>query len=163
MSCTLQCTKKNQQFISTLNSICTNSQTKESVQYINRNYVGSTYNDRTSPYLFYRNKDIVIHNNKIISIVPDDEIGINVIDNLEENHGNVHFHLHTSTFPLQIVLKLNILSEIYARNYDSQDGLIDGVDGIMKAYRNTKELDVIHINFNDSNIGHGEAKEIYFL
>ena len=73
----------------------------------------------------------------MLSIFPGDEIVVNAIDNLEENHGNVHFHVHTSTFPLQIVLKLNMLVEIYVGNYDSQDGIVNGADGIMKAYTKT--------------------------
>ena len=56
---------------------------------------------------------------------------INAIDNLEENHGNAHWHLHTTTLPLQIVLKLYMLVEIYDGNYDSQGALINGADGIM--------------------------------
>ena len=128
----------NEQLISSLNRICTNNQTKEYLQYLNRNCIRPTPNDPTFPYLFYRNKNVVIHNKKMLFIVLGDEFVINAIDNLEENHGNVHFHLHTSTLPLQIVLKLNMLIEIYVGNYDSQDGLVNGVDGIMKAYTNTK-------------------------
>ena len=148
----------NEQLISTLNRIHINSQTKEDSQYLNRNCVRSAPNDPTFPYLFYRNKDIAIDNKKMLSIVPGDEIIINAIDNLEENHSNVHCHLHTTTLPLQIVLKLNMLVKIYVGNYYSQDGLINGADGIMKAYTNIKELDVIHIKFNDSNIRHKQAK-----
>ena len=114
----------NEYFIFTLNRICTNTQTKEDFQYLNRNCLRSTPNEPTFPYLFYRNKDVAIHNNKMLSIVPGDEIIINSIDNLDENHRNVHFHFDTTTLHSQIAVKLNILIEIYARNYDSQDDLV---------------------------------------
>lgn len=78
----------------------------------------------------------------MFSIVPSDEIVINAVDNLEQNHGNVNFHFHTTTLPSQIVLKLYIVIEIYVGNYDSQDGLANGADGIMKEYTKTKEIDV---------------------
>ena len=42
-----------------------------------------------------------------------------------------------------------MLTEIYARNYDSEDGLVNGADGIMKAYTKTKKNDVIWIKLND--------------
>jgi hypothetical protein len=40
----------------------------------------------------------------------------------------------------KLVLKLDMLVEIYACNYDSQDGLVNGADGILKAYTKTKKL-----------------------
>ena len=74
----------NEQFISTLNRIHTNTQTKEDFQYLNRNLFQFAPIDPTFPYLFYRNKDVAIHNKKMLSIVPGDEIVIDAIDNLEE-------------------------------------------------------------------------------
>jgi hypothetical protein len=55
----------------------------------------------------------------MLSIMPDDDIIINSIDPEEENHGNVPCHEHTTTLPLHLVLKLEMLVEIYACNYDS--------------------------------------------
>lgn len=115
-----------------MNRICLKNQTKEYFQYLNSNCLQYTPNDPTFPYIFYINNGVAIHNDKMLSIVPGDEIIINAIDNLEEKHGNAHFHLHTTTPPSQIVLKLNLLIEIYARNYNSQDGLVNGVERIMK-------------------------------
>ena len=70
----------------------------------------------------------------MLFVDPLDEIGINAIDNLEENHGIVHCHLHTTTFTSQIVVKIDILIEIYVGNYDPCSGLANGVYGIMKVY-----------------------------
>jgi hypothetical protein len=38
-----------------------------------------------------------------------DDMIINSIDLKEENHGNVPHHEHTTTLPLQLVLKLEML------------------------------------------------------
>ena len=75
--------------------------------------------DPTFPYLFYKNKDVAAHNKYMLSLMPDNDININSIDLEEQNHGNVPCHQHTTTFHLQLVLKLYMLVEIYAYNYDS--------------------------------------------
>lgn len=129
--------QKDETFIQTLNRIHTNDQTEKDLQYLNRNCLQPAPDDPSFPYLFYRNKDVVAHNNKMLSIVPGNEIVINAIDDEEENHGNTTSHLNTASLPSQILLKLNMLVEIYAGNYDSQDGLVNGADGILKAYTKT--------------------------
>ena len=78
-----------------------------------------------------------MHNRYMLSRMPNDDVIINSIDLEEDNHGNVPRHEHTTTLPLQLVLKLNMLVEIYAYNYDSQDGLVNGADGILKGYTKT--------------------------
>jgi hypothetical protein len=79
----------------------------------------------------------------MLSLISGNDIIINTIDLEEENHGNVPCHQHTKTFSLQLVLKLDMLVEIYACNYDSQDGLVNGADGIHKAYTKTEKIDVL--------------------
>ena len=54
------------------------------------------------------------------------------IDEEEDNHANDPSHLHMASFPSQTIIKLNMLAEIYAGNYDSQDGLVNGADGTSK-------------------------------
>ena len=66
-------------FISTLNRIRTNNRTKDDLAYLNRNCLRPTPNDPTFPYLFYKNKYVAIHNKKMLSIFPGDEIVINAI------------------------------------------------------------------------------------
>jgi hypothetical protein len=78
-----------------------------------------------------------MHSRFMPSLMLGDDIIINSIDLEEENHGNVPRHEHTTTLPLQLVLKVDILVEIYACNYDSQDGLVNGADGILKGYTKT--------------------------
>ena len=73
----------------------------------------------------------------MLSLMPDDDIIINSIDLEEDNHGNVSRHEHSVTLHLQLVLELEMLVEIYSCNYDSQDGLVNGVHGILKGYTKT--------------------------
>jgi hypothetical protein len=78
-----------------------------------------------------------MHNRYMLSLMPGDDIIINSIDLKEDNHGNVPRHEQTTTLPSQLVLKLDTLVEIYACNYDSHDGLVNGVGGILKGYTKT--------------------------
>jgi hypothetical protein len=114
----------------------TNSQTYDELTYINSRCLQPAPTDPTFPYLFYTNKDVAMHNRNMLSLMPGNDIIINLIDLEEDNHGNVPRHEHTTTLPLQLVLKLEMLVEIYACNYDSQDGLVNGADGIL--YENIK-------------------------
>ena len=75
-----------------------------------------------------------MHNSHMLSLMPGDDIIINSIDLEEDNHGNVPRHEHKTSLPLQLILKLEMLVEIYACNYDSKDGLVNVVDGILKGY-----------------------------
>jgi hypothetical protein len=102
-------------FIAILNRMRTNSQTYDDLTYINSGCLRPTPTDPTFPYLFYTNKDVAMHNRYIILLMPDDEIIIKSID-LEDNHGNVPHHEHTTSLPLQLVMKLEMLVEIYAYN-----------------------------------------------
>ena len=38
------------------------------------------------------------------------------------------------TLPWKLVLKLDMLIKIYVGYYDSEDGLVNGADGTLKAY-----------------------------
>jgi ATP-dependent exoDNAse (exonuclease V) alpha subunit len=113
--------------------------------------------------MFYKNKDVALHNKYMSSFMPGDDIIINSIDLEEDNHGNVPCHQHTTTLPLQLVLKLDMLVEIYTCNYDSQDGLVNGANGILKAYTKTKKVDVLWIKFHDPHIGHRQANKLAYL
>jgi exonuclease III len=155
--------QKDEKFISILNRMRTNNQTSDDLAYLNRNCIRPAPNDPTFPYLFYKNKDVAMHNKHMLLLIPGNEISIKAIDEEEENHGNVSYHQHTTTFPSELVIKLNMLAEIYACNYDSQDGLVNGADGIIKAYTKTDKVDVIWIKFYDSNIGHRQANKLAYL
>ena len=47
-----------------------------------------------------------------------------------------------------------MLVELYARNYNTDDGLVNGVEGIFKRYTNTNNgLDIVWIEFSSASIG----------
>jgi hypothetical protein len=129
-------------FISILNRMQTYNQTHDDLTYINSRCMRPASIDPTFPYLFYTNRDVVIHNRYMLLLMPGDDIIINSIDVEEYNLGNVPCHEHTITFPFKLVLKLDMLVEIYAHKYDSQDGLVNGADEILKGYTKTKKFDV---------------------
>jgi hypothetical protein len=52
-------------------------------------------------------------------LMPGKELSINAIDEEEDDHGGVWHHEHTTTLTSQVVLKLDMLFEIYAWNYGS--------------------------------------------
>jgi hypothetical protein len=58
---------------------------------------------------------------------------------------------------------MDMLVEIYACNYDSQDGLVNGVDGVVKAYTKTNSTDVLWIKFHDPLIGHRQENKLAYL
>ena len=78
-----------------------------------------TPNDRTFPYLFYKNKDVATHNNNMLLAMPSNEIVINAIDEDKEKHSNVSYHSHMDVLPPRLVFNLNMLVEICSGNYDS--------------------------------------------
>ena len=100
-----------------------------------------------------------MHNKYMLSFMLGNGITINSIDLEEDNHGNVPCHQHTTTLPLQLVLKLDMLVEIYACNYDSHDGLVNGVGGILKSYTKTEKV-VLWIKFHDPHIGHRQENTL---
>jgi hypothetical protein len=119
--------------------------------------------DPTFPYLFYRNNDVVKHNSHILLLIPGDNIIINSIDLEEDNHGNVPHYEHSVTLPLHLALKLEMLVEIYACNYYSQDVLVNGAYGILKDYMKTKKVDVLWIKFHEPHIGKRQASKLSYL
>jgi len=55
------------------------------------------------------------------------------------------------------------LVEIYVGNYSSQDGLVNGADGIVKAYIKTNDIDALWFKFLDTNIEHCQARKLASL
>jgi len=107
--------------------------------------------------------NVAMHNKKMLMLMPGNEILINAINENEENNGNFPTHQHTSILPSQLVIKLNILVEMYACNYDAPDGLVNGADGIVKSYTHIDKVDVPWIKFHDPNIGHRQPRKLVHL
>ena len=59
-------------FIAILNRMRTNNQTYDDLTYINSRFLWSAPIDPTFPYLFYRNKDVAMHNSHMLSFMPVD-------------------------------------------------------------------------------------------
>jgi len=141
----------------------TNCQKYEVITYMNANFMGPVPNDPTFPYLFYKNKDVAMHNMRMLMLMPGNEILINAVDENEENNDNFPTHQHTTILPSQLVIKLNMLVEMYACNYDAPDGLVNGADGIVKSYTHIDQVDVLWIKFHDPNIGHRQSRKLAHL
>jgi hypothetical protein len=94
-----------------------------------------------------------MQNKYMLSLMPGNEIMINVIELEEDKHGDVPYHQHTTTFHFLLVLKFDMLVEIYVYNYYSQDGLVNGANGVLKAYTQTNNIDFIWIEFHDFLLG----------
>jgi hypothetical protein len=109
----------NETFIAILNRMRANNQTCDDLKYINSRCMRPTPIDPTFPYLFYKNKDVAMHNRYMILFMHRNYIIINSIDLEEDNYGNVPCHQHTTTVSLQLLLKLHMLVEIYPYKYDS--------------------------------------------
>ena len=143
--------------------MCTNTQSNSDLAYLNINCMCPAPNDPTFPYLFYKNKDVASHNNNMLLAMPGNEIVIDAIDEDEENHSNVSYHSHMAVLPPRLVLKLNMLVEICAGNYDSQDGLVNGANGIIKSYTKTCKIDTTWIKFHDPKIGQCQSTRLASL
>jgi hypothetical protein len=143
--------------------MCTKNQTYDDLTYINLRCLWSAPTNPMFPYLFYKNKDVSKHNSHMLSLILGDNIIINSIDLGEDNHGNVPLHEHSVTLPLHLALKLEMLVEIYACKYDSQDGLVNGAYGILKGYTNIEKEDVLWIKFHEPHIGKKQESKLYYL
>jgi hypothetical protein len=82
----------NEKFIAILNRMQTNSQTNDDLAYINTNCMRPNPNDPTFPYIFYKNKYVAMHHKYMLSLMLDNELLINAINEEEENHDNVPYH-----------------------------------------------------------------------
>lgn len=81
--------QKNVLFISILNKMQTNSQTNYEIEYVNKKCFRQPPIDPTFPYLFHTNKLVNLHNQRMLFIVHSEPFIINVIDEIDENYGNV--------------------------------------------------------------------------
>ena len=66
-----------------LNIMRTNSQTSDDITYINKPCMWTIPNDPKFPYLFYKNKDFTMHNKKMLTLMPGNELLINENDEYE--------------------------------------------------------------------------------
>lgn len=152
--------QKDEIFITILNKIHIGSETKNDTTYLNKQCFHSPPSNPLFPFLFYRKEDVNKHNQKILSNLPRQLIIINTIDEHHSFADIDHIQKHSGTLPNQIMLKKDILVEIYGRNYDIKDGLVNGTDGKFKAYTWTIDMDIIWVQFSDHNIGKSQVTKL---
>ena len=156
--------QKDIDFITILNKMRLNKQSNSDIQYINDHCYRPAPIDPLFPYIYYKNKDVHKHNDKMLSLVKEKLLVIEAIDELESYQEPMLTYEKTITLPTRILVKQNMLVELYAGNYNIEDGLVNGVDGIFKAYtRKNKDVDVMWIEFTDTIIGQAQRKKHFQL
>ncbi|XP_059070801.1 uncharacterized protein LOC131860407 [Cryptomeria japonica] len=152
--------QKDETFIYILNKMRVAAQTSDDIDYLNQHCLKQPPVDPTLPHLFYRKVDVHNHNNKMLTKLPGETIVLNALDEQETNIDTIRLYDHTTTLPSEIHVKPNILVEIYAGNYNTQDGLVNGSDGIFKIYTKHNHIDIIWIDFNDPTVGIQQRKKL---
>lgn len=136
------------------------SSTKEDIAYLNSKCLRSPPVDPTFPFLFYKRKDVDTHNQKILSTLPGELLIINAVDEHDNTVPIEQLYKHSANLANQIMLKEDILIEIYGGNYDIKDSLINGSDGQFKSYTQTSDVDVIWVEFNNQHIGRSQNTKL---
>ncbi len=112
--------------------------------------------DNTLPHLFYINAKTTMHNKNIFQ------------NTLGETFTFLACDVHTETCPSQlsnlpfqmvglhyeILVNKKMLVELCARNYETFDGLVNGVDEIFEDFRRTISKSFVWIHFHNPHIKH---------
>ena len=145
--------QKDPLFIDVLNRMRLNMQTDQDIAYVNNNCYRIPPLGLVFPYIFYRNKDVHIHNAKMLSLTKGEQIMLVAIDNYEILGLSYFAFDKAISLPSTITVKQNMLVELYAGNYNTNDGLVNGVEGIFKSYSsNNNRPDIVWIEFSDPEI-----------
>jgi hypothetical protein len=100
------------------------------------------------------------HNDQMLSIVNEELVILDVIDEHEIYRDTMVTYEKAIALPTRILLKRNMLVELYDRNYNIEDRLVNGVDGIFKEYtKQDKDVDVVWIEFADTTIGKSQKNK----
>lgn len=157
--------KKDPLFIDVLNRMRLNTQTDQDIAYVNNNCYRMAPLSPVFPYIFYRNKDVHNHNAKMLSLTEGEQITLLAIDNYETPRSSYFAFDKAISLPSTITVKQNMLVELYAGNYNTSDGLVNGAEGIFKSYSsNNNGPDIVWIEFSDTEIGkqqRNKFKQLY--
>lgn len=136
--------QKDPLFIDVLNRMRLNMETDQDISYINNNFYWPTPLYSMFPYIFYRNKDVHNHNAKMLSLTKGEQILLAAIGNYEIP-GSSYFSFDKEiSLPSTITVKQYMLVELYTRNYNTNDGLVNGAKGILKSYSsNNNRPDIV--------------------
>lgn len=146
--------KEDQDFAQLLNRIRTASYTATDIatlQTRNKEFPGDKKNIL---YVFARNEDVNNHNTKMLNELPGQKIVIKSINNIPRGFKLSSSDIMDSGLPDSITLAINCRVMII-RNINTQDGLVNGVHGVVKHFVvNTKHhITAILILFADDIIG----------
>jgi hypothetical protein len=154
--------QRDKDFITVLNKMRLNEQSNDDIEYINSHCYRSPPIDPLFPYLFYKNKDVQRHNEKMLSQVDEELLILEAFDEVESCQEKFPTYDKTATLPLKILVKRNILVELYVGNYNIEDMLVNCVDGAFKGYSKGKnEVDVIWIDFVDPIVGKSQRDKFH--
>lgn len=95
----------------------------------------------------------------MLSIVNGQLVILEAIDEVENYQDTLSYYEKTIALPIKILVKQNMLVELCAGNYNIEDGLVNGANGVFKKYtRKTEDIDIIWIEFIDTTIGKEQRK-----
>ena len=107
--------QKDEDFIKILNKMSLNEQSTDDIEYINHHCYRPAPVDPFFPYLFYKNKDVQRHNEKMLLEVDEELITLDAIDEIENSQENLQTYDKTSNLPAKILIKklcwLNYMQE----------------------------------------------------
>ena len=125
-----------------------NEKSIDDIEYINYHCYRPTLVDPLFPYLFYKNKDVQRHNEKMHLEVYEQLITLEAIDEIENSQENLQTYDKTSNLPAKLLINKKMLVELYAGNYNIEYGLVNGADGAFKSYsKDKKQFDVVWVEF----------------
>jgi hypothetical protein len=144
-------------FIETLNRFRTSTQTLADIHFINNECFRQPPKSLTIPYLFYTNKHVAKHNEKVFNDTIGPTFTFQATD-IPNSSCPPNFKLpndpsKTAGLYSMIHLKNDMLVELCAGNYDVSDGLVNGADGIFKGSTTYSNKSIMWILFFNSKVG----------
>lgn len=107
------------QFIKTPNKVRFN-QPNQDIEYTNNHfYKPAPLYPLFFPCLFYKNKDVQTHNEKMLLEINETLIVLNAIDKCENRQGNFAQYENGIRFLSKVLIKCNNLVEMYVGNYNT--------------------------------------------
>lgn len=124
----------NKDFISVLNRARIGQQNDADLSYLNMTCCKTAPNNPKFPYLFHRNSTISEHNRQMLDLLPGIICMLEAIDEAESHANNFNTQTQKSSLPTVLYLKIGILVELIGANLDTQDGLVNGANGVFQLH-----------------------------
>jgi hypothetical protein len=124
-------------FIQTLNKFHTATENIKDIEFINSICNQQPSNDFTILYLFYTNKHVQKHNENMFTTTLGPTFIFKAIDMNHQSCPPSHKFSNDLSKPMglhfTITIKKDMLIELCVSNYATSNGLVNGVDGILKS------------------------------